>query len=119
MTEEQINIAIAEACGYEKHEKFHRWRDPQTKESLCWKSLPDCCSNLNVMHEVWVAKIEGNEVLEDLFTIWLGAICCGEPISDRPDLSDANIAIVTNATARQRAEAFLRTIDKWKGASGE
>jgi hypothetical protein len=114
MTEEQINIAIAEACGYEKHEEFYRWRDPQTKELLCWKSLPDYCNDLNAMHEAEkVFTYEEAEQFEDE----LCNICDMENRHKEYPLPFR--FAVAHATSRQRAEAFLRTIDKWKEARSE
>ena len=99
MTEEQINIAIAEVCGYKKHEEFYRWRDPQTKELLCWKSLPDYCNDLNAMHEA--EKIFDNA----LYCRYIDELCTQA-------IKGKNCMYL--ATAAQRAEAFVRTIGKWK-----
>jgi hypothetical protein len=96
MTSEQINIAIAEACNKVIVDK---WGEKYP--------IPDYCNDLNAMHEAEktlnfeqaeffedelcdVAKKE-NDVLENPLP-WRFSVC--------------------HATARQRAEAFLKTIGK-------
>ena len=103
MTNEQINIAIAEVCGYKKHEEFYRWLDPQTKEWLCWKSLPDYCNDLNAMHEA------EKQLTKKQLQTYL------DFLADAPrDCVHQTWSGSVFTTARQRAEAFLRTIGKWK-----
>lgn len=124
MTEEEMNVAIAEACGWKITQiSVNEPNDdvtitPPGKDVNAWRDaglkIPNYCRDLNAMHEAYNANIQGEDDLEDSFTIWLGVICCGDPISNRPNLSDAQIAVVSNASARQRAEAFLRTVGKWQ-----
>ena len=93
MTNEEINIAIAEACGYKTG-----YRDPEA-----WHPLPDYLNDLNAMHdaeELFYAKpdtLEGAERMRD-YSKWL-CLIAKYPL---------------RATAAQRAEAFLKTIGKWK-----
>lgn len=107
MTDTEINIAIAEACGWER-EKFISPLDNRTELEL-WKTkkgrrlitkavTPNYCHDLNAMHEVERELICNIADYEDE----LSDICHG-----------SNINMIC-ATARQRAEAFLRTIGKWK-----
>jgi hypothetical protein len=114
MTNEQINIAIAEACGWRIAERV----SPEAKEdaTACWirpngdewqeESLPDYCNDLNAMHEA--EKVLNDEqwpeYREELRNVVLGGI---RMVSQwcKADL---------HATARQRAEAFLKTIGKWE-----
>jgi hypothetical protein len=103
MTEEQQRIAIAEACGY-THVRIvkaiegppdigigHHPTEPH--------SIPDYPNDLNAMHEA-------EKTLDDDLDL---------------DYSE-NLEIVTggdmskyrSATAAQRAEAFLKTLNLWK-----
>ncbi len=90
MTDEQINWAITEATNADPH----------------WKCAKDYCNDLNAMHEaekvlnsseekMYFANLE--EIVGDLF--WHRTTCK-----------------VHRATARERAEAFLRTLGKWEEA---
>ena len=95
MTDLEINIAIAEAmprckiCGW-KATVGHR----------CSHS-PDYCHDLNAMHEVWSGLSETEKAV---FVDELYAVTPSASYEDR----------YIGAIARQRAEAFLRTIGKWK-----
>ena len=104
MTDEQINIAIAEACGVDL-EKYRTYEG-----DINVSALKKYCNDLNAMHEAEktlsfeqaeffedelcdVAKKE-NDVLENPLP-WRFSVC--------------------HTTARQRAEAFVKTIGKWEG----
>lgn len=92
MNDEEINIAIAEACGW-KICPFGEPLQPKT-----WRSaldLPDYCRDLNAMHE---AEKTLNGTAMRVYEALLNP--------------DDGFAI--HANARQRAEAFIRTIGKWK-----
>jgi hypothetical protein len=115
MTNHQINIAIAEECG---------WTDCEHVEALglCkgkhenvlpqyffgYSQLPDYCNDLNAMHEAEMTlplvplgrgrKHWDNSRAEFRSYLRLISDYCGS----------------IHATARQRAEAFLRTIGKWE-----
>ena len=95
MTDKQINIAIAEAQGL-------------TRESLGpdWDKRPDYCNDLNAMHEAEKVLISDASMRRS-YLEWLGWI-------DDYITSAVNIC---HAAARQRAEAFLRTIGKWEESS--
>jgi hypothetical protein len=103
MTDEQINIAIAETCGYKnvtigvtegtirvvvgyKHHTFD-------------EEIPDYCNDLNAMHEA--EKIFDHA----LYCRYINELC---------DITIKGNNSMYMATAVQRAEAFLKTIDKWK-----
>lgn len=79
MTNNSINIAIAEIIGADLH----------------WKAAKDYCSDLNAMHEA-----------EKVLT------------KEHCDSYEHRLGMTVNrpwhATARQRAEAFLRTLGKWE-----
>ena len=90
MTNEHINIAIADASG------------------LSWV---DYCNDLNAMHEVEstldviLGRLKFPEILAQVASRHEGFRSNGLPLPEWHR---------THATARQRAEAFLRTIGKWK-----
>jgi hypothetical protein len=102
MTNEQINIAIAEACGWSND-------DIERGYTLCQftEDIPDYCNDLNAMHE---AEKSLNQIQARAYSdfldqseqdgTWAGCHCFHQ-------------------TAAQRAEAFLRTINKLEGGSDE
>lgn len=92
MTNDQINRAIAEACGWEEGVERYVQNLP------LMKSPPDYCADLNEMHEA--EKTLTDDQREVFYPRNLGA--WQRPFN------------VIYATARQRAEAFLRTLGKWE-----
>lgn len=107
MTEQDQRIVIAEACGWtgmNSDEADDGFRD----ENGVWHSVPpDYLHDLNAMHEVWKSKIAFQDKLHLSFRNHLRRIC------ERNKDTFGNWDTL-NATAAQRAEAFLRTIGKWK-----
>jgi hypothetical protein len=96
MTDEQINAAIAEACGWRKEDGVYMWT--ANGIDCTYFELWDWANDLNAMHEA-------------------------EKVFDCPELYDGNLIKVCggvqymwHATARQRAEALLRTLGKWEEA---
>ena len=123
MSPEKQRIAIAEACGW-------RWNVKQN-DGLWWVyrpdglgagmtteittdyffsvfQIPDYLSDLNAMHEAEsIFTYEQAEVFyHNLFEV------C-ENSNDTADNTLPSIFAVITATASQRAEAFLRTINLW------
>lgn len=108
MTNEQINAAIAEACGFVcLHEfqvdkdgaKFGFWEYPPTwtgPKKQPW--LLEFCNDLNAMHEAEKTLTNANMYVMEYH---IKAIVKGH-------------GFYFHATARQRAEAFLRTLGKWE-----
>lgn len=94
MTDQQINIAIAEACGWSND-------DIEMGYTLCQfsESVPDYCNDLNAMHEAEMMLKS-----EDCHTY---GCYCSNLYED--------FGNTVSLTARQRAEAFLKTIGKWEG----
>jgi len=84
MTDEQINAAIAEACG----------------DFACKYCQANYCNDLNSMHEA-----EGKQSRGTIYKI-------------EAQLKQMVGSVCFRATARQRAEAFLRTLGKWEEAQG-
>jgi hypothetical protein len=102
MKPEQQRIAIAKACGLKKEigvTGFVRWRD---KEGLR-DYLPNYCNDLNAMHEA-EKTLSCNDKQKYL-----------DILADAPR-EDIYITCADSvfATAAQRAEAFLRTVGRWK-----
>jgi hypothetical protein len=114
MTEKQINIAIAEVCGWRqsqaRHPKSGRlvtiWTDGKSDFDHNRK-LPNYCKDLNAMRDAEMTLlIEGKnrqqwENSRSEFR-WRLRLLCIEPI---------------HASARARAEAFLKTVGKWEEES--
>jgi len=96
MTDEQINIAIAEACG---------WTDTKIvneggKLMYGQTEVPDYCNDLNAMHEAEKVFGEVYSIKSHEYEDWLQSIIEHDQ--------------TWRATARQRAEAFLKNINKWE-----
>jgi len=96
MTEEQINIAIAEACGVAHEDK---WGSIYKTPHGYVRDVPDYCNDLNAIHEA--EKIFDNA----LYCRYIDELCTQA-------IKGKNCMYL--ATAAQRAKAFLRTIGKWK-----
>lgn len=100
MTDEQINQRIAEACG---------WTDFMVHLEFGLMGTP--------------LDTHGLRTAVDYYTVDLNAMHEAEKLFNCPELYDGNLIKVCggveylwHATARQRAEAFLRTIGKWEEA---
>lgn len=100
MNDEQINIAIAEVCGWkvDQERKTHGFK-PLTDGCRTYAELPDYCNDLNAMHEA-----------EKFLLSEYGMSYC----TCLTYLIGKSVYASIHATARQRAEAFLRTLGKWK-----
>ena len=100
MTDEQINAAIAEACGWKT--KNNHWITPNGT-SVYTIDLPDYCTDLNAMHEA-----------EKGLRKHIKASDTDRIVGNRMHEYAELIGYAIDATARQRAEAFLRTLGKWE-----
>lgn len=98
MTDEQINAAIAEACGWEVQLSFLQSGLEIVRDGKR-KPLPNYCTDLNAMHLAEQTIYNHN----NLWTAYYYHIGAG-PLS-------------LHATARKKAEAFLRALGKWKEAT--
>jgi len=97
MTDEQINQRIAEMC----------WDGELVVNTdgigRVWiTNHPDYCADLNAMHEA--EKVLTKHQRESIYPRIMGGW--------------RNPAKPIYATARQRAEAFLRTLGKWEEVQG-
>jgi hypothetical protein len=126
MSESEINVAIAELCGWKKAEGYaieqevECWCDAKgfwypTGHWVNYKAgtPPPFCTDLNAMHEAERSHIRGNEEEEDLFILKIKSTQIGEDLHDTDELATCDYFLIANATARQRAEAFLRVKGKW------
>lgn len=93
MTNDQINRAIAEACNWGLKPVVHI-----DDKGIRVREHPDYCTDLNAMHEA--EKTLTDDQREVFYPRNLGA--WQRPFN------------VIYASARQRAEAFLRTLGKWE-----
>ncbi len=126
MSDAEIRIAIAEALGWmdiyrcgkslkrnnegSVHGKY--FAGTQDKPSINYgreyQMIPDYPGDLNAMHEAEKAAF-GSSNLWQKFVFELLEISGGSGLSELDGL-----CCLVQSTARQRAEAFLRTIGKWK-----
>jgi hypothetical protein len=105
MRPEQQRIAIAEACGWLVKEDgisgispINRAQGLTDFESCSW-ILPDYLNDLNAMHEAEKVLTENQWDKYEVCIEWM---------------TGARGFRKINATAAQRAEAFLRTLNLWK-----
>lgn len=103
MTDEAQRIAIAEACGWtEVRQEFISFYGRNPGNNVTRLQLPDYLNDLDAMHEA------EKTLKEPQRTVYLNHLY-GEEEAD-------NEWKQVHATARQRAEAFLRTVGKWEDA---
>mgnify|MGYP006921389391 CR=1 FL=1 len=126
MSDQEINIAIAEACGWTNVEcpfspndsckgaqgippnKRNNYKpapacDESDSRSFYW--VPRYCNDLNAMHEAEETLTQDQQDEYDYHLSEITAPITGERWP------------AIHSTARSRAEAFLRTIAKWKEAA--
>lgn len=114
MTQEAQRIAIAEACGlYDvSRDDGDLWASCARQFICSWKTrnagqlterwygrLPDYPADLNAMHEA--EKVLRSDIQRDRYTRLLMETC-------------DDVFPLWHATAAQRAEAFLRTLNLWE-----
>lgn len=98
MTEKEINKAIASACG----KGYHKPTEEETAQGSYYQYEPNYYRSLDTIHEAEKLLMDKQRAIY---------------ASNLADLLDAHgyRGILTCfATAPQRAEAFLKTIGKWK-----
>ena len=121
MTDEEINIAIAETLGLFKIQPLRRttrkgkldpsgvvlwYCEEHHGGAATYARVPNYCNDLNACHEVEVSL---DDAKHDSFQQHLLEI-----ISPKTHWSDMAMTRIVSATARQRAEAFLRTLNLWQ-----
>lgn len=101
MTDEQMRIAIAKACGWRQSERntahWHHVSEPYSH--ILFGDLPNYLNDLNAMHEAEKTLVLQHQIL---YQGWLGKITGNKC----PALFGQ-----IHATARQRAEAFVKTLN--------
>jgi hypothetical protein len=97
MTEEQINERITEITGL--------WDHPYSSDT---RRMMDFCNDLNAMHEAEKALMQNNNKYPTTLSL---VLYLHSPHKVWP--GTCTFAYIC-ATARQRAEAFLRTLGKWE-----
>jgi hypothetical protein len=133
MTEQEINITIAETCGATWAKKpvfdhdgrwhWHFGKDPFEFDSswageppsrdkcILELDVPDYYSDLNAMHEAEKIFDDRHKYTDDTRSLYYDYLALSaEGFPDKWEVSWH----VLRATAPQRAEAFLRTVNKWK-----
>jgi hypothetical protein len=111
VTPEAQRIAIAEACGWTQIESCTCCdgvsRGYQPTPGAHKKHLPDYLNDLNAMHDA--EKVLTNE--QDLeYSEALEQVVKGRFVTNNAE----DMRRLRSATPAQRAEAFLRTIGKWR-----
>jgi len=124
MTPQEINAAIAESLGWKYLENIitpSRSFNGAQSMGDCWQRPdgncgygdyvpPNYCNDLNAMHEVIKSLDVGTRFK------WFGMlylVCTETPFWEDDTSTERCAHSVCNATALQRAEAYLKTIGKW------
>jgi len=98
MSNDQINAAIAKALGWRVEDGVYMWTEHGIDKTAPL-SMWDWCNDLNAMHEA--------EGILNTRQLW-----------DMAYAMDIAWGLNFRATARQRAEAFLRVMGKWEEVRG-
>lgn len=98
MTNEQINLAIARVLGWHSIHTSTTGIKGMKGPLRGFMPIPNYCADLNAMHEAEATLGKSFYRMEAQLKRMAGAICF-------------------HASARQRAEAFLRTLGKWEAAT--
>jgi hypothetical protein len=118
MNKEKQRIAIAKACGWEITlvNVMDGWK-PVIKgkqpNSLCEIYIPDFLNDLNAMHEA-EQRFIGDASQAMTFAMHLLRVRGQNILTEHHDLNCDHAWIAVSATAAQRAEAFLRTLNLWE-----
>lgn len=114
MTDEQINIKIAEACGWSELNVSHMGAvtsaiPPKELYKRDRREIPNYTSDLNAMHEAektipWEQRKQYHSTLADVS----GFSYCEADTSEETEL--AWNCHICHATASQRALAFISTL---------
>ena len=102
MTDQQINHAIAEACGIVGR-SGEIYKTPDGWVVDC----PSYCTDLNAIHEA-EKTLKGYNQIHTY--VW--------HLNNRKDWETDFKLMEVHISARDRAEAFLRTLGKWEEVQG-
>lgn len=117
MTQDEQRIAIAEECGWKDCDGFElggKWKHfPSGRASL---DIPDYLNDLNAMREAEKILYKGRVPTEYLTALFEAVDKDYQHEAGGLEVLEPSeiYCILVHATAAQRAEAFLRTIGKWK-----
>ena len=106
MSPEKQRIAIAEACGFTKG--LTRLEDAFFDRSMSRVALPEYLEDLNAMHEAEKVLTD-----EQIFPWWNNLSRIVGRDCKRPANCYSKDLRPVMATAAQRAEAFLKTLNLW------
>ena len=107
MKPEYQRVAIAEACG-----KWHSgWPHEYMNQADRLRHIPNYLNDLNAMREAAEKVLNENQKID--YSRHIGKLVMSHLPASRAAWMDFRLI---NATASQRAEAFLRTIGKWEEA---
>lgn len=103
-----INRAMAEVAGWRPCDNCdcRYWIPPTETHWRQATKLPNFLTDLNAVHEVWKQLPPSKK---DMFESHLYGVVIGQAEYNRND----DAPYITNATARQRCEAMLKTYNKW------
>lgn len=106
MNKREQRITIAELCGYTRQEPDSVWFDTPHGEQVYIEDLPDYHDDLNACYDMWLTLSADDKII---FEAQLYNVVVGDAEYHHND----DAPLITNATALQRVEAFLRTHDLW------
>lgn len=119
MTPEQINIAIAEFCGWEmelcvspldKTTSLRLWKSPSHLRLQA--SIPNYYGDLNAIHEAEIHIIKTGQW--ENYKTWLWMVHTKSTSLVEAVTKEIRGDDVIHADAPQRCEALLRTTGKWE-----
>ena len=110
MSEQEINEAIAKACGRERNPDGGWYPDNGLRVGT--QAIPDYCGDLNAMHEA--EKVMGYDDRLNYPAQLFDVVCRTSGEWQKVFNKIHPDAWALQASAAQRAEAFLRTIGKWE-----
>lgn len=105
MSDDEINQEIGEHLGWSWCEKCNRWHSPSNDQ---YSEPPNFVEDLNAMHSA-EETIQG-EAADDYYNRYLPFVSGAEKREQGP----MDWKKFAHATGRQRAEAFLKTMNLWK-----
>lgn len=116
MTDEQMRIAIAEACGWKPYKPITHdgWpllmTPPKKPNKEGWlETIPDYLNDLNAC-----AEFEKTLTDDELWEYSKLLMDYRQAANGFPLASRSEVLKLQKATVRQRAEAFLKTLNLWK-----
>ena len=126
MKKEKQRIAIAEACGWKGRDHHPCGILSETGVYRVYSKtgfsdttqLPDYLNDLNACHEFEKTLFPDDAQYSqwNFYSLHLGDLTNNDNGRGWKPLSNADCFRIANATAAQRCEAFLKTLDLWEDA---